>query len=626
MTNSEFEDAIQEIDDLLKQQGIDISWRPLWAAGKFAECFGLKIPFVRQEVPATPGDYAGESLSAHIRDWYAARYGDRLKVHLGPGSIVILIKGDPWRMNMPRIYGRVKFVCDGDIKKYEGNSVVGSRNRLPVVNILNLIEGMPPGLAAALNDQELQEIRKQFFSGWSVLSKFQYAKTRPLVKEAMGDIETSIHCILSQTPQYGASKWASLQFVEKILKSYLVTTSGDFPKTHDLKKLAELASSQGIDSIPEWLLLKVQCSPSVRYGDNEVSLKEAVDANQSALLICEHICRDRQFWKKSQEKNDKDVCRADEPIYVNDVLYTLGLAQPQLNAWKKMGLLNTIWQEGKEYVSRRDFEKLANDGNVRASARTFFNWQIQEMEKERTEKNSNHKLKNLKTIARYRAYIKVLERMHASYRPHLDLLGDESALVAAYLLYYKVINLLYMSCTCLENSYWHSSVLLRPIDEAIHLAEYFIWEKATEKGKNHLTKWFRENRIIPHNHCREAESKFMDSLLHDGKMKTHRRVLDELYRKKSAMVHPTHHGIVEPYGIRIGSGWIMHLGPDYGPCSYQAKIAELTEFLLESAIHPAFQGFYLCFWDEMPLTEEHRQTCLRLDEEFLDIANQRNSL
>lgn len=59
--------------------------------------------------------------------------------------------------------------------------------------------------------------------------------------------------------------------------------------------------------------------------------------------------------------------------------------------------------------------------------------------------------KTKELLKQYRKDIKVLERIHNKYKNNMDILNDDTALVAAYILFVKVINLLNMVCLCLEN-------------------------------------------------------------------------------------------------------------------------------------------------------------------------------
>jgi len=177
-----------------------------------------------------------------------------------------------------------------------------------------------------------------------------------------------------------------------------------------------------------------------------------------------------------------------------------------------------------------------------------------------------------------------------------------------------------MVCLCLENHFWEAGILLRSIDEAIDLARYFVITHKTEEGKKNLKKWFRMNEIISHSNCRKAISADMNTYLKDIDFDAQKELQDELYRKKSKWIHPTYNGILEVYRAKIGSNWIMYQGFDYGPCSYSGKIFELTDFF-QSSIWIAVQGFYLCFYKDMPLREEDRKTLNSLNKKFSEEVN-----
>jgi hypothetical protein len=320
--------------------------------------------------------------------------------------------------------------------------------------------------------------------------------------------------------------------------------------------------------------------------------------------------------------NPKRKPKTENFISVDEAIYTLRVAKIQFYNWLITGNVETIEKDGKVFIRQADFRKLAYDDNVRKSSIDFLSFDSQRREKERLTRNDEFIFNNSKIISKYRGYIKMIESIHASYYGQLNILHTESALTAAYLLYYKVINLLYMACTCLESLYWHSTVLLRPIDETIDLALYFIITENTEKGKIDLKMWFKENCIISHSDCRQAIAKYSSNLLNDGPDRIQRERLSELYRKKSKMIHPTHHGIIEPYRAMIGDNWIMYRGVDYAGCSYAKKILEITEFF-QSSIWSAIQGFLLCFWKSIPLRKEDWDVLRVLDEKFFkEVDNQ----
>jgi len=121
-----------------------------------------------------------------------------------------------------------------------------------------------------------------------------------LIQQAKGDIDASVTHIFSNPPQYGLSKWSSLQATEKIIKAYIEEKNNNFPFSHDLKKLAGEAKDLGLRGIPDSLLDLIQCSAGVRYGNPIVNLNEAIQAHQACLDICLGVARQIFVSKRSK--------------------------------------------------------------------------------------------------------------------------------------------------------------------------------------------------------------------------------------------------------------------------------------------------------------------------------------
>lgn len=286
-TEIEFLRIIEEVDHDLKKRNIPIHIRPLNAMVEFGKRLSISFaifPLISNETPET---YNSETLSCHIESWYKKRYGDMLKIPLGPGSVVILIKGDPWRIFLPRIFGTINITCDINLEKYKNTPRIKKDSEgLPILNILNCIEGLTQGLADALKPNELADITNFFVFSVKTLSFLEQINKMPFIIEARADLASSVSHLISKNLHYGFSKWCSLQFIEKLFKSYLKIKDVNFQKTHKLNKLATLTEEHGLPNIPESLLILIQCPASVRYGEINVSLKEAIDSHHASLQVC----------------------------------------------------------------------------------------------------------------------------------------------------------------------------------------------------------------------------------------------------------------------------------------------------------------------------------------------------
>jgi hypothetical protein len=283
MNISEFELLMEQIDQILKDNGIPIPSRPLRAVRDVSIRLKTEIIVAPEPVPPIPGRYDRLTLAAHINSWYQTRYGDRLKIHFGPGSVALLIRGDPWKMVLPRILGSVNCNCDPDLEKdRKAPRIMRSPQRLNY-NVLCCIEDFPAGLASSLTENERLEILQFFVKAHESLQSIETISDKPYVGEAIADLQSASASILARPPQYGLSKWSSLQFVEKLLKSFLELKKAPIPKHHNVEKIAQFAKAYGLALSDAALLASVQCTAGVRYGEVQVTLDEAVSAHHVSL-------------------------------------------------------------------------------------------------------------------------------------------------------------------------------------------------------------------------------------------------------------------------------------------------------------------------------------------------------
>lgn len=287
----EFNKLMEEIDETLKKRGVLIFQRQIYAIREVCVRLGISLS-VAPLSPAITGKFYGDSLSSHIIDWYDKKYGDRLKVDLGLGNGAIILKGDVWKTTFPRFYGGFKFIFDPNIDEYKDFPETSKGQNYLIFNPLRCIDGLTSNLAITLEKQEIKNFSQFFILGINAKKLLEEIKSKPLIPEAKTDMESSVSYIFSQPPHYGQSKWASLQFVEKLLKCYLDLKRIEFRKTHDLLRLATLAEQHGLPPLPRLFIQNVQCPPGVRYGEPKVTLKEAVEAHHSALKICSYIARE----------------------------------------------------------------------------------------------------------------------------------------------------------------------------------------------------------------------------------------------------------------------------------------------------------------------------------------------
>lgn len=292
-TQEEFYRAMERIDAELRAANVQIHARAVRAAGEYSKLFQLEVPIFPCSDRGTPGVYTGTNATAHIRNWFDHRYGDRQKVFMGPGFSIVMLRGDPWEIRLPRIYGCIRCVVERDLTCYANELNVGRDGQPPTVNLLTLINDFPPGLASQLSDQECYNILNLFDVALDCMYAIEYIAANPYVHEALSDIQASVRHVFSIPPHYGQSKWSSAQSAEKLLKSFLKVKEKPFPHNHEIPRLADLARKEGMKPLEQGLIDQLQTRPAVRYGDEPVSLVEAVAAHHASLIVGKHVSERR---------------------------------------------------------------------------------------------------------------------------------------------------------------------------------------------------------------------------------------------------------------------------------------------------------------------------------------------
>ena len=247
----EFEKLMQEVDQKLKEEDIPIQGRSIAGLCAVAQKFKCDLSWESAEAKA-------------INNWFVQTYGDKLKVNWDIAKTIVQIEGDIYSVKLPRIFGQRQ------------------------VNVLEWIEQSTPKLLRSLSKTKLDAVGAQIFSHFKA-----YAKMEKMPRDNTTDLNTSVSHLISQHPQYGLSRWASLQASEKTLKDYIKKQGGTFPKGgkdgHNLSRLAMIAEQHGLPVVDKTLIASVQCPASVRYSETSSSKQAAIDAYLASVRVCAHV-------------------------------------------------------------------------------------------------------------------------------------------------------------------------------------------------------------------------------------------------------------------------------------------------------------------------------------------------
>ena len=284
MDPQEFDELMRRVDRQLVSEGVRIDMRPLTALSKVSVEFGIQMPL--GPMPSGSDHPAAENwpTSERIRAWFEHRYGDRLKVRLGAGRMAVLIENDVWIISFPRCYGTIKFI----VSRGETPPQLPNSRKPAIYNILNSIEKLPKGLRHSLSDSCLRRLFDDFVLGYDGYRLFRASGGGELIESALGDIAACVANLAGERSNYGLAKWSSLQAAEKMLKARINAAGMDFPKTHNLNLLAAKTREAGLCSPHEQTITKLQCGAGIRYGDEECTVEDAVEAHHAVFeLSCQ---------------------------------------------------------------------------------------------------------------------------------------------------------------------------------------------------------------------------------------------------------------------------------------------------------------------------------------------------
>jgi HEPN domain-containing protein len=285
LNHQEFYNAIESIDSKLSFDEIQIHQRPMIAFMEFTKLFNIKESIEIVNYDNFPNnDFSNKYIPSHINEWYEKRYGDRIKVHPGPGNYLIVIKAEPWKVVLPMCYGKVNFFIDSNLLKRELSPAELNWQKMASVNILCHIENFTQDMASSLMIDEKKYIIREYLLGLNIMQTIQGMTNDSLIRQAKNDYDMALDNMFLKLPNYANAKWSILQFSEKIIKSFMNASGISFKYTHDLKKLSKQMESLG-KYIPNTLIESIQCSPGVRYGEIVVGKNEAIEAIKSSINL-----------------------------------------------------------------------------------------------------------------------------------------------------------------------------------------------------------------------------------------------------------------------------------------------------------------------------------------------------
>jgi hypothetical protein len=305
ITDEQLHKVLTEIDAELRVASPQVYGRELRGWGAFCRRFKLTMAM-------------HDPLATRIFDWFTKQYGERLNGNLDFGNTVAEIRHDFYSIRIPRFFGTGIIHSDPVLTGMDFGSPLVNRGPFRA-NLFNNLEGLTPEFIKSLTPQECNNLLDAYGRGFLGFSRMEDVQGAPYSKEALDDLRQSSSHLTDHKPNFGFSRWSSLQAVEKILKSYIEEHGAAFKKTHRLSDLALTATLIGLPSLPSTLLQDVQCTADVRYSAHSVSRAEALKAHYAALILCATVAqmlKQQSGWVSSVTKGSCEFKGERRPIKV----------------------------------------------------------------------------------------------------------------------------------------------------------------------------------------------------------------------------------------------------------------------------------------------------------------------
>jgi HEPN domain-containing protein len=277
ISNEDFEKAMHEIDADLRAESPIFRGREVRGWAMFCQRFGLDE--VRMDHP----------LSQRIYAWFHAMYGDRLNIDFDLGKTVVHLNGDLYPLRCVRSFGTVIVICSPSMLGMNLGPKLRTDGTRPILNILDFVLGLTPAMARRLSFDHCKVILQSYCEAFLTFLGLESAFGQRYIKEAIDDCQMSVESLFLRTPNYGLSRYSSLQAVEKTLKSFILSKGKAPAFTHRLISLTNEAYTLGLPELDKNRIADVQCAASVRYDANGSTKDEAVIAHHSAFDIIREV-------------------------------------------------------------------------------------------------------------------------------------------------------------------------------------------------------------------------------------------------------------------------------------------------------------------------------------------------
>lgn len=185
-----------------------------------------------------------------------------------------------------------------------------------------------------------------------------------------------------------------------------------------------------------------------------------------------------------------------------------------------------------------------------------------------------------------------ISKLHKKYKNMFDIIKEESAIHASYLIFGKIINYLNIVNFNIKEKYSNVLPYFRLINEGILLSDYFNITKNTEKGKRSLTKWYREDTTPSPKDLRIAINEYSVNHLPLELHSIFAEGLFDMHHYQSKIIHNSFNHVrsniactkLNPFDLEI----------EYNQTDNYRELLNLQKYLNQNLL-TLINGFILCY-------------------------------
>jgi hypothetical protein len=277
---------MSDLDDHLAAKNVVPPHRDMHAVRLVSIALKLSGTPIFGGSPDRGAPFSPRDLLARVFEWYRDAYGERNKMDMSLGYVVVELRGTLWRLRIPLAYGTVVPFADRNLQ--EKGRQIGTGSLPATHNVLTGLDEATQHYVNRLSDTEVGEVMQTYFSGYLAMAALDELRGHDLFKQAQGDYAHSVEA-LTATRALSKARWDTAQCAEKVFKGLLAQAGQSFPTNaslgHNIPHLGGLVSTQLGVTLSQTALAAVYCPPKVRYGEVDVDTAEALLAHRSLIQI-----------------------------------------------------------------------------------------------------------------------------------------------------------------------------------------------------------------------------------------------------------------------------------------------------------------------------------------------------